>query len=59
VGEIRATTTSLAVTGSPENRIVVYRADDEVSRERFAWLRAHPDARPTLHDHHVAVSMPA
>jgi transcriptional regulator with XRE-family HTH domain len=50
VGEIRATTTSLAVTGAPENRIVVYRADDEESRERFAWLRAHPDARPTRHD---------
>jgi MmyB-like transcription regulator ligand binding domain/Helix-turn-helix domain len=59
VGEIRATTTSLAVTGSPENRIVVYRADDEESRERFAWLRAHPHARPTLHDHHLAVPMPA
>ena len=61
VGEIRATTTSLAVTGSPENRIVVYRADDEESRERFAWLRAHPDAKPTLHDHdaHAAVAVPA
>jgi hypothetical protein len=58
VGEIRATTTSLAVTGAPEIRIVVYRADDEESRERFAWLRQHPDARPTVHDH-APVAVPA
>jgi hypothetical protein len=51
VGEIRATTMSLAVTGSTETRIVVYRADDVESRERMAWLREHPDAKPTLHDH--------
>jgi hypothetical protein len=61
VGEIRATTTSLAVTGSPENRIVVYRADDEESRDRFAWLRAHPDAQPTMHPAgaHNIVAVPA
>lgn len=64
VGEIHATTTSLAVTGSPENRIVVYRADDEESRAKFAWLCEHPDAKPTLHDHpdharHLAVARPA
>jgi hypothetical protein len=58
VGEIRATTTSLAVTGAPEIRIVVYRADDEESRERFAWLRQHPDARPTVHVH-APVAVPA
>ena len=55
VGEIRATTTSLVVGGSPDNRIVIYRADDEESRQRFAWLRAHPDARPTRHDHRPTV----
>jgi hypothetical protein len=61
VGEIRATTTSLALTGSPETRVVVYRADDEESRDRIAWLREHPDARPTLHDHtsHDVVALPA
>jgi transcriptional regulator with XRE-family HTH domain len=59
VGEIRATTTSLGVSGSPENRIVVYRADDEESRAKFAWLRAHPDAKPTMHDHHPLLPVPA
>jgi transcriptional regulator with XRE-family HTH domain len=51
VGEIRATTTSLALTGSPETRIVVYRADDEESRERMAWLREHPGLPASRHVH--------
>ena len=53
VGEIHATTTSLTVTGSPEMRIVVYRLDDDESREKLAFLRAHPEAPAVRHAHRV------
>jgi transcriptional regulator with XRE-family HTH domain len=62
VGQIRATTTSLTVTGSPESRIVIYRTDDEESRDKIAWLRAHPEAPAVRHDHRIgrpAVAEPA
>jgi transcriptional regulator with XRE-family HTH domain len=51
VGELRMTTTSLSVIAAPECRIVVYTAQDDESRERIAWLRAHPGAPVADHTH--------
>ncbi|GAA0379876.1 transcriptional regulator [Acrocarpospora corrugata] len=41
-GLIRATSTSLALPSPPETRLVVYTPGDDESRDRIAWLRAHP-----------------
>lgn len=43
VGEIRLTSTSLAVSGAPETRIVVYTPADEESRTRTMALRGIHD----------------
>ncbi|MEV5505061.1 helix-turn-helix transcriptional regulator [Streptomyces orinoci] len=43
VGELRLTSTSLAVGGVPETRIVVYTPNDEESRERIQRLCAEGD----------------
>jgi transcriptional regulator with XRE-family HTH domain len=51
VGEIRMTTTSLYLVAAPETRIVVYNPADEQSRERVAWLRAHPELPASDHVH--------
>jgi transcriptional regulator with XRE-family HTH domain len=51
VGEIRMTTMSLYVVASPDTRIVVYTPKDDESRERIAWLRAHPEAKASDHQH--------
>lgn len=51
VGELRMTTTSLYIVAAPDTRIVVYSPNDEETRERIAWLRAHPEAKATDHDH--------
>ena len=51
VGEIRIVTTTLNVTAVPDARILVYTPADEQSRERVAWLRAHPEAAANYHDH--------
>jgi transcriptional regulator with XRE-family HTH domain len=52
VGEIRMTTTSLHVVAAPDARIVVYTPRDAESRERVAWLRAHPEAMASGHNHY-------
>ncbi|MFJ1597983.1 helix-turn-helix transcriptional regulator [Streptomyces sp. NPDC088261] len=46
VGEIRMTSVSLAITGMPECRIVVYTPGDEESRDRTALLRARRALTP-------------
>ncbi|XVQ15290.1 hypothetical protein ACQP1W_23020 [Spirillospora sp. CA-255316] len=51
VGEIATRTTGLEVTGAPGLRVVVYTPVDEASRERIAWLHAHPDAAVRDHAH--------
>jgi transcriptional regulator with XRE-family HTH domain len=51
VGEIRMTTMSLYVVAVPDTRIVVYTPNDDESRERIAWLRAHPEAKASNHTH--------
>lgn len=51
VGELRMTTTSLYVVTAPDTRIVVYAPQDEQTRERIAWLRAHPGLPPADHTH--------
>jgi transcriptional regulator with XRE-family HTH domain len=48
-GEIRLATTSLALTGSPQLRVLAYTPTDDESRDRLAWLAAHPDAPPCDH----------
>jgi transcriptional regulator with XRE-family HTH domain len=51
VGEIGMTTTSLYVVAAPDTRIVVYTPKDDETRERIAWLRAHPEAKASDHTH--------
>jgi transcriptional regulator with XRE-family HTH domain len=51
VGEIRLTTTGLYPAAVPDTRLQVYTPVDEPSRERVAWLRAHPEALADYHDH--------
>ncbi|MFC6580671.1 helix-turn-helix transcriptional regulator [Planomonospora parontospora] len=51
VGLIRTVSTSLALSSPPEARMVVYTPLDEESRERIAWLRAHPDVPAVDHTH--------
>jgi hypothetical protein len=51
VGEIAITTTSLYVVAAPDTRIVVYTPKDDETRERIAWLRAHPEAKVSDHTH--------
>jgi transcriptional regulator with XRE-family HTH domain len=50
-GELVMTSTSFAVLSTPGARMVTYVPADDVTRERIAWLREHPDAPPTLHQH--------
>jgi transcriptional regulator with XRE-family HTH domain len=51
VGEIRMTTTSLYLITVPDSRIVVHTPMDEETRERIAWLRAHPGSAAFTHNH--------
>ena len=51
VGELVMTSTSFAVLSTPGARLVTYVPADDATPGRLAWLRAHPDARPTLHQH--------
>jgi transcriptional regulator with XRE-family HTH domain len=51
VGEIATRTTGLEVIGAPGLRVMVYTPVDEVSRERIAWLHAHPEAALPDHAH--------
>jgi transcriptional regulator with XRE-family HTH domain len=51
VGEVRMMTTNLHVTAVPDARIVVFTPTDEETRQRVAWLRAHPDAAVVDHVH--------
>jgi transcriptional regulator with XRE-family HTH domain len=41
-GEVRLTTSSFAVSGTPEARMLVYTPMDEDSRERLTRVRPHP-----------------
>jgi hypothetical protein len=43
VGELRLVSTSLAIDGMPEHRIVVYTPENEPTRARLAQLRALGD----------------
>ncbi|MBG0818848.1 helix-turn-helix domain-containing protein [Planomonospora sp. ID82291] len=51
VGLIRTVSTSMALPSPPEARMVVYTPLDDESRERIAWLRAHPGVPATDHTH--------
>ncbi|WP_372455660.1 helix-turn-helix transcriptional regulator [Sphaerisporangium fuscum] len=51
VGLVRAVSTSLALAGPPETRMVVYTPLDDESRQRLAWLAAHPEAPAVGHRH--------
>ncbi|MEV6986445.1 helix-turn-helix transcriptional regulator [Sphaerisporangium sp. NPDC051017] len=51
VGEVRTTSTSMALPSPPETRMVVYTPMDDESRERIAWLRANPEAQAVDHVH--------
>ncbi|MER5321230.1 helix-turn-helix transcriptional regulator [Streptosporangium roseum] len=42
VGQVRTISTSMALASPPETRMVVYTPMDEESRQRIAWIRAHP-----------------
>ncbi|OIJ97611.1 hypothetical protein BIV25_15425 [Streptomyces sp. MUSC 14] len=46
VGQVVYRCTTLAVTATPETCINVYTPADDVSRERVAWLLAHPGEIP-------------
>ncbi|WP_436759627.1 helix-turn-helix transcriptional regulator [Streptosporangium sp. V21-05] len=56
VGQIRTTSTSMALSSPPETRVVVYLPVDDESRERIAWIRAHPEAPAVAHTHPAATS---
>ena len=43
VGDVHLVTTTLMVARSGDHRLVVYVPADGVSRDRVAWLTAHPD----------------
>jgi transcriptional regulator with XRE-family HTH domain len=49
VGEIRVSTTSLNLNEVPDSRILVLTPQDELTRERIAWLRANPGAAALDH----------
>ncbi|MBA9002730.1 helix-turn-helix transcriptional regulator [Thermomonospora cellulosilytica] len=51
VGTVATRTTSLDVTALPGTRLVVYTPVDDESRDRIAWLRAHPEAAAPPHRH--------
>ncbi|WP_051753343.1 helix-turn-helix transcriptional regulator [Streptosporangium amethystogenes] len=51
VGQIRTTSTSMALSSPQEARMVVYTPMDEESHERVARLRAHPEAPAVDHSH--------
>lgn len=51
VGELRMTTTALAVLSAPETRMLVYVPADEQTRKRVTWLREHPEAAAVAHEH--------
>jgi hypothetical protein len=51
VGEVRFMTTNLHVTAVPDARIVVFTPTDEETRQRVAWVRAHPEAAVVDHVH--------
>lgn len=59
VGEIRLVSTSLAVGGVPETRIVVYTPADEESRELTAVLRGIHDPLTGCPEHLRPASRPA
>ncbi|MFI6523550.1 helix-turn-helix transcriptional regulator [Streptomyces uncialis] len=50
VGEVRLTSTSLDLAGTPETRIVVHTPADDRSRDRVTALLAHPPARCSAAD---------
>ncbi|GII02031.1 helix-turn-helix transcriptional regulator [Planobispora takensis] len=50
-GLIRTVSTSMALTSPPEARMVVYTPVDDDSRERIAWLMAHPEVPAVDHVH--------
>lgn len=56
VGQIRTTSTSMALSSPQEARMVVYTPMEEESRERVAWIRAHPEAPAVAHPHRHPVS---
>ncbi|MFG2001856.1 helix-turn-helix transcriptional regulator [Spirillospora sp. NPDC048911] len=51
VGEMAMHGTSFDVSGSPENRLVVYTPSDDESRERLGWLLANPEAAEAARCH--------
>ncbi|WP_377271476.1 helix-turn-helix transcriptional regulator [Peterkaempfera sp. SMS 1(5)a] len=51
IGEVRMSSTNLAVSRAPEHRLIIYTPMDEQSSERIAWLMAHPDAPVSDHTH--------
>ncbi|WP_433232359.1 helix-turn-helix transcriptional regulator [Actinomadura formosensis] len=50
-GEIRTRTMSFDISASPGARLITCTPTDEESRERVAWLLAHPEAAATDHRH--------
>jgi len=54
VGELRFSSISLGLPSPKEARIVVYTPNDELTRERVEWLRAHPDIELPEHAHAFA-----
>ncbi|GAA3134881.1 helix-turn-helix transcriptional regulator [Planomonospora alba] len=51
VGLIRTVSTSMALPSPPEARMVVYTPVGDDSRERVAWLLAHPEVPAADHVH--------
>ncbi|MFI0481202.1 helix-turn-helix transcriptional regulator [Actinomadura sp. 9N215] len=51
VGVIRTRTVNMDITASPDLRLIIYTPSDEESRERVAWLLAHPEAAAPDHEH--------
>ncbi|GIH94801.1 transcriptional regulator [Planobispora siamensis] len=50
-GLVRTVSTSMTLAAPPETRMVVYTPVDDDSRERIAWLLAHPGIPATDHTH--------
>ncbi|MEV7011503.1 helix-turn-helix transcriptional regulator [Streptosporangium sp. NPDC051022] len=50
VGQVRTISASMTLASPPETRMAVYTPLDDDSRERIAWIRAHPEV-PAVPDH--------
>ncbi|MFD0888359.1 helix-turn-helix transcriptional regulator [Streptosporangium algeriense] len=51
-GLVRTVSTSLSLSAPAEARMVVYTPVDEESRERIAWVSAHPEVSPVAEHAH-------